>query len=209
MKILVADDHAVVRRGVIEILAEAFEGAEFGEAEDSQQVIQQVRDGEWNVLVLDITMPGRSGLEALKRVKEIRPELPVLVLSIHPEDQLAVRCFRAGAAGYITKERAPSELTEAVAKILDGSKYVPPHLAEQLAVYVATDTVEAPHEVLSDREFEVMCGIASGRMVSEIAKELSLSVKTISTYRARVLKKMGMRTNAELTRYAIENGLVC
>jgi len=208
MRILIADDHAVVRRGVREILTEAFPSAEFGEAQDCQEVFHQVRKQDWDIVVLDITMPGTGGLEALKELKSSRPELPVLVLSIHPEDQFAVRCMKAGASGYITKEKAPHELTEAIKKIVAGGKYISDSLAEQLAIYVAGDETAMPHEALSDREFQVMRMIASGKTVTEIGGELSLSVKTISTYRARVLDKMRMKTNAELTRYAIENKLV-
>jgi DNA-binding NarL/FixJ family response regulator len=208
IKILVADDHAVVRQGLRQILAQAFEGAVFGEAGHAQEVLQHVWKQEWDVVVLDIAMPGRSGLEVLKELKQVRPKLPVLVLSMHPEDQFAMRVLKAGAAGYMTKESAPEELVTAIKKVLRGGKYVSSSLAEKLAFALAPDIEKPLHETLSDREYQVMCLIASGKTVTEIADELSLSVKTISTYRARILEKMDMKTNAELTHYAIKNRLV-
>jgi DNA-binding NarL/FixJ family response regulator len=208
IRILIADDHAVVRQGLKQILLEAFEPATFGEAGHAQEVLDQVRAQEWDVVILDITMPGRSGLEVLKELKQARPKLPVLVLSMHPEDQYAVRTLKAGAAGYMTKDSAPDELVGAVKKILRGGKYVSPSLAEKLAFSLDADTQRPPHESLSDREFQVMCMIASGKTVGEIADELCLSVKTISTYRTRILEKMNLKNNAELTHYAIQNRLV-
>ena len=208
MRILIADDHAVVRRGLKEILADEFHTARFGEAESGAETIQQVRQGDWDVLILDISMPDRSGLEVLKDVKAIRPKLPVLVLSVHPEDQYAVRTLKAGAAGYLTKETAPDKLVEAVNKAVSGGQYISVTLGERLADDVRKGRDGLPHEALSDREYEVACMIASGKLVSEIAEELSLSVKTVSTYRTRALEKMGIKSNAALMRYAIDHKLV-
>ena len=208
IKILIADDHAVVRRGLKQILAEEPNMAVFGEACNAQEVLKNVREQNWDIVILDITMPDRSGLEVLKELKNIRPKLPVLILSIHPEEQYAVRVLKAGAAGYMTKESAPEELVKAVRKVIRGSKYISPSLVEKLAFDLETDSEKPLHEALSNREYQVMCMIASGKTVKEIAKKLYLSVKTISTHRARILEKMKMKTNAELTHYAIKNRLV-
>ena len=208
IKILIADDHAVVRRGLKQILAEEPNMAVFGEACNAQEVLKNVREQDWDIVILDITMPDRSGLDVLKELKRERPKLPVLFLSIHPEDQYAVRVLKAGAAGYMTKESAPEELVKAIRKVLRGGKYISPSLAEKLAFDLETDSEKPLHETLSDREYQVMCMIASGKTVKEIAKKLYLSVKTISTHRARILGKMKMKTNAELTHYAVKNRLV-
>jgi DNA-binding NarL/FixJ family response regulator len=208
MKILLTDDHALVRQGLRLILADNFKNATFGEARNAHEALTKVWKEKWDVVVLDVTMPGRSGLEVLKEIKRSRPKLPVLVVSMHPEDQFAVRILKAGAAGYLTKESAGEELVGAIKKVLAGGKYVSPSLAERMASYLAIDVQKAPHERLSDREFLVLRMIASGKPVSEIAKELSLSVATISTYRARLLEKMDMKNNAELTHYAIQKELV-
>ncbi len=208
MKILITDDHAVVRQGLKQILLEEFTRAEFGEATNAQEAIERVWKENWDVVVLDITMPGRSGLEVLKEIKKSRPKLPVLVLSMHPEDQFAVRILKIGASGYMTKESAPNELVGAVKKVMAGGRYVSPSLAEKMASYLAIDVQTPPHERLSDREFLVLRLIASGKTPTAIAKELALSVKTISTYRMRILEKMNMANNAELTHYAIQNQLV-
>jgi len=208
MRILLTDDHAVVRQGLKQILAAEFKKAEFGEAGNASEAIEKIWRESWDVAVLDVSMPGRSGLEVLKEIKRSRPRLPVLVLSMHPEDQFAVRLLKAGAAGYMTKESAPAELVGAVKKVMAGGRYVSPALAEKMASYLAVDVQTPPHERLSDREFLVLRLIASGKPVSAIAKELSLSVKTISTYRTRILQKMGMANSAELTHYAIQNHLV-
>jgi len=208
LRVLVADDHAVVRRGVRDILMEEFGPVTFGEARNSEELMEAIRKQEWDILILDITMPGKSGLDALKEIRPLRPRLPVLVLSMHPEDQFAVRVLKAGAAGYMTKERAPEELIGAIKKVLAGGKYVSSTLAERLAFNLDQETEKAPHEMLSDREYEVLCMIASGKTVGEIADILYLSVKTVSTYRARILEKMNLRTNAELTHYAMKNHLV-
>jgi len=208
MRILIADDHAVVRQGLKEILAAEFRHAVFGEASNGQQAIDLAGKGSWDVLVLDITMPGQSGLDVLKAIKKSYPKLPVLILSMHPEDQFALRMMKIGASGYMTKECAPAELVGAVRKVISGGRYVSPALAETMAAYLAVDVQAAPHERLSDREFLVLRMIASGKPVSAIGRELSLSVKTISTYRTRILEKMGMHNSAELTHYAIQNQLV-
>jgi DNA-binding NarL/FixJ family response regulator len=190
-----------------DILAQEFKKATFGEARNAQEALDLVWKQPWDVVVLDITMPGRSGLEVLREIKKSKPRLPVLVLSMHPENQFAVRVLKRGASGYMTKESAPDELVGAIKKVAAGGRYVSTSLAEKLASYVSTDTPQNPQEMLSDREFQVLRLIASGKMVSEIAKELSLSVKTISTYRTRILEKMGMRNNAELMRYAMQHQL--
>src|SRR2546429_536868 len=208
MRILIADDHAVVRRGLKQILADEFKQAQFGEAANAREALDRLRKENWDAVVLDITMPGRSGLEALKEIREEKPKLPVLVLSMHPEDQFAVRVLKSGASGYMTKESAPEELVGAIKKVLAGGRYVSAVLAEKMASYLAIDTPKPPHERLSDREFVVLRMIASGKTVSQIAEELSLSVKTVSTYRTRILEKTGMMSNAELTHYAIKNQLV-
>jgi DNA-binding NarL/FixJ family response regulator len=208
MRVLIVDDHAVVRRGLRGLLSDEFRGATFGEASDSKEALDQLRKKEWDVALLDITLPGKSGLDLLKELKIEWPKLPVLVLSGHPEDQFAVRVLKAGAGGYLTKESAPEELPKAIRKILSGGRYVSPALAENLAMGVKKDLTRLPHETLSDREYEVMSYIASGKTVTEISEELSLSVKTISTYRTRILEKLGVKNSAKIVQYAIRNGLV-
>ena len=207
MRVLIVDDHAVVRHGLRQILADQIKNATFGEAKDAGEAIERVCKERWDVVILDITLPGRSGLDVLKDIKRHRPRLPVLVLSMHPEDQFAVRVLRTGASGYMTKESAPEELVGAIKKVLAGGRYVSPALAEKMASYLTIDVEKSPHERLSNREFLILRLIASGKTVSQIAEELSLSVKTVSTYRTRILVKMDMSSNAELTRYAIENQL--
>ncbi len=208
IKILIADDHAIVRRGLKQIVAEGPNMAVMGEAQNAKAVLELIRKENWDVVVLDITMPGKWGLDVLKELKIERPKLPVLVLSMHPEDQFAVRALKAGAAGYMTKESAPEELVEAIRKVFAGGKYVSPSLMEKLVSDLEIDTQKPLQETLSDREYQVMRRLAAGKTVGEIAEELSLSVKTISTYRTRILEKMRMSTNAELIHYAIRNGLV-
>ncbi|MEJ2721492.1 MAG: response regulator transcription factor [bacterium] len=208
MRILIADDHAVVRRGLQQIMADAFEDITVGEATNAEEALDLIRRENWDVVVLDISMPGRSGLDALKEIKKDRPNLPVLVLSIHPEDQFATRVLRAGASGYMTKETIPDELVNAINKVRSGGKYVSERLAEKLALDLEREADGVPpHQRLSDREYEVLLFIAEGFTISEIADRLSLSVKTISTYRARILEKMNLTSNAALIRYAIEHGL--
>jgi DNA-binding NarL/FixJ family response regulator len=208
MRILITEDHAVVRQGLKLILADHFKKAVFGEARNATEALARVWKEKWDVVVLDITMPGRSGLEVLKEIKRSRPRLPVLILSMHPEDQFAVRLLKAGAAGYLTKESAGEELVGAIKKVVGGGRYISPSLAEKMASYLTMDIQKAPHERLSDREFLILRMIASGKPVSQIAKELSISVSTVSTYRARILEKMDMKNNAELTHYALQKELV-
>lgn len=208
IRILIADDHPIVRQGLKQILSEELDIETFGEASDSQEVLELVQKQDWDIVVLDITMPGRGGIDVLKELKQQRPKLPILVLSMHPEDQYAKRVLKAGAAGYMTKESAQDELVKAIRKILGGGKYISPSFAKKLAFDLDTKTEEPLHEALSDREYQVMIMIASGKTVSQIAEELSLSVKTIGTYRSRILEKMKMKTNAELMHYAIRNKLI-
>jgi two-component system invasion response regulator UvrY len=208
IRVLVADDHAIVRRGLKLILQEEFHNIQFGEASDGQQALNLAWKQEWDIVILDITLPGRSGLDVLKELKQIRPKLPVLVLSMHPEDQFAVRTLKAGASGYMTKENVAEELVKAIRKVLAGGKYVSVSLAEELAFRLEADDEKPLHEKLSDREYQVLCLIASGKTVKQISEKLSLSIKTISTYRTRILEKTKMQTNAELTHYALKNKLI-
>jgi len=208
IKILVADDHAIVREGLKQIVADSPDVVVAGEAVDGREVLEQVRKEHWDLILLDLSMPGRSGIDTLKDLKIEKPKLPVLVLSMYPEEQYAIRALKAGAAGYLTKESAPEELIEAIRKVSQGSKYISASLAESLASHVERNSDKPAHETLSDREYQVMLMIASGKTVTEIANELSLSVKTISTNRVRALRKMGMKNNAEFTYYAIKHGLV-
>jgi len=208
IRVLIADDHAVVRQGLKQILGDTPEMLVAGEAINGQEVLDKVRAEAWDVVVLDISMPDRSGLDILKELQSERPKLPVLVLSMYSEDQFAVRVLKAGARGYLTKDSAPDELVKAVRKVVSGGTYVSAFLAEKLAFEIGTDSNKLPHEALSDREFQVLRLIAAGKSVKEIAAELYLSVKTVSTYRARLLQKMNLETNAELIHYAIQNHLI-
>jgi two-component system invasion response regulator UvrY len=208
IRVLVVDDHPIVRKGLKQILAEEPDMEVSVEATNAAELMQQVQERQWDVIVLDITLPDRSGIDVLKDVKAIYPELPVLILSMHPEDQYATRALKAGAAGYITKKSAGEELVTAIRKAVGGGRYVSPSLAEKLAMEVGADHRKLPHERLSDREFQVMCLLASGKRLGEIAYEISLSVKTISTYRGRILGKMSMKSNAELTIYCMEHDLL-
>jgi DNA-binding NarL/FixJ family response regulator len=208
IKVLIADDHPIVRQGLRQILSETDDMIVAGEAVNGQEALAQVRAGGWDALVLDITMPDRSGFDILKELKHEQPLLPVLVLSIHAEEQFAVRVLKAGASGYLTKENAPAELVKAIRKVVSGGKYISPALAETLAFGLEAASDRPRHETLSDREFQVMQLMASGKTVTEIAEELYLSAKTVSTYRSRLLEKLNLKSNAEITRYAIENGLV-
>jgi two-component system invasion response regulator UvrY len=207
MRIIIADDHAVVRKGLRQMLEEEFPGAEIAETADSDDLLKLVRKEHWDVVISDISMPGRGGLEVLQQIRQQFPKLPVLILSIHPEDQYAIRVLRAGASGYLSKESAQGEVVKAVHKVLMGKKHITPALAEMLVESLDRDTEKLPHEFLSDREFEVFKLLAAGKSVSEIGEKLSLSSTTISTYRSRVLIKMAMKTNADLTLYAVENNL--
>ena len=208
LKILIADDHTVVRKGLRQILLEEFLSAEIDEAADAEELMKKVMKKEWDIVVSDISMPGRSGLEVLQQIKQHYPRLPVLILSIHPEDQYAVRVLKAGASGYLNKDSAPDELVKAVRQVLLGKKYITSSTAERLASLLDQDPGKLPHENLSDREFEVLRLLAAGSPVSEIAEKLSLSVTTVSTYRARILAKMNLKSNADLTLYAIRNHLL-
>ncbi len=208
IKILIADDHAIVRQGLRQTVAEESDMLVAGEAQNAHETLKLVREGEWDVVVLDITMPGRSGLDLLIELKHERPNIPVLILSMHSEEQFAVRALKARASGYITKQSAPKELVKAIRKVHRGGKYVSPSLAEALAFELGDDDGKIAHEKLSDREYQVLRMIAAGRTPKEIAAELNLSEKTVGTYRTRVMEKMNMKRNAELIRYAVENHLV-
>src|ERR1700739_2940178 len=208
MRILIADDHAVFRRGLRETLTEAFSRVTFGEAKTAQETLELARRQNWDVVILDISMPGKSGLDILDDLKRLRPGIPILLLTMHPEQQFARRALKAGAAGYLTKDSVTEELKEAVKKIVAGGRYVSVTLAEKLAVDLRQGADLPAHELLSDREFQVLRMLASGKTVKEMAQDLSLSVKTVSTYRSRILEKTGMKTNADLIRYALEAQLV-
>jgi DNA-binding NarL/FixJ family response regulator len=205
---LIADDHAVVRRGLRDILMEAFSGAKITEAKDSIEATQLVSQQPFDLVLLDINMPGRSGLEVLEEARRLRPETPVLVLSVYPEAEFAVRVFKLGAAGYLSKDSAPDELLVAVKKILAGGKYVTAALSEKLAYALGGDLDQVPHDALSNRELQVLRLIATGKTLKEIAAELSLSEKTVATYRVRLANKLGLSTNVELARYALQHRLV-
>jgi two-component system, NarL family, invasion response regulator UvrY len=207
-RILIADDHIVVRKGLRQILAEEFTDALIEEVPDAEELIQKVIKEQWDIVISDLTMPGKSGLEALQYIKQHYPALPVLILSIHPEEQYAIRVLKAGASGYLSKDTAPDELVNAVKRLLQGKKYITLSMAEKIADNFDQDIEKKLHETLSDREFNVFKLLASGKAVSEIADSLNLSVTTVSTYRARVMTKMNMKTNASLTLYAIENNLL-
>jgi len=207
MRILIADDHAVLREGLKQILTEEFPQAEFGQAGTTHETLERLQRERWDVLILDIFMPGRSGLDVLAEVRQSHPRLPVLVLSSAPEEQLALRVLKAGASGYLNKQAAPESLVEAVKKVLAGGKYVSAGLAERLAAELAHPT-KRPHELLSDREFQVMQMLVAGKSLKEIAAELSLSVKTVSTFHTRIWEKLRVHNDVELVRYALEHGLV-
>jgi two-component system, NarL family, invasion response regulator UvrY len=206
-RVLLVDDHAVVRRGVRAIVEDNMPGVEVAEAASGDEALAALAE-KFDAVVLDLSMPGRDGFDLLAEIKHRQPKLPVLIMSLHGEEQFALRALRAGAAGYLTKSTAPEHLVTAITKVLRGGRYISEAVAERLAAGVGDATTASPHERLSDREFDVMRGIASGRTVGEIAAQMHLSVKTVSTYRSRLLEKMGMSSNAELTRYALEAGLV-
>lgn len=210
IRILLADDHGIVRKGLRQILQEEFQDAEFEEAADGNELMRKAKTFPADIIISDLSMPGRNGLDTLKQLKIDHPFVPVIILSIYPEDQYAFRVLKAGAQGYITKETAPEELVLAVRQVLGGRKYITASLAEKLAEALGhlNDGSELPHQSLSDREFDVFRMISSGKTVSEIAEKLSLSVNTISTYRSRILEKMNMRTNADMTQYAIVNNII-
>lgn len=208
MKILIADDHAMIRRGLKETLTETFSRATFGEAKTAQEALESVARQDWDVVILDISMPGKSGLDILEDLHRLRPKLPVLLLSMHPERQFARRALKSGAAGYLTKESVPEELKEAVRRVQAGGRYISTALAEELAFDLGRGSHAPVHELLSHREFQVLRMIASGKTVKQIADEIHLSVKTVSTYRSRILLKTGMKTTGDLIRYALESKLV-
>ncbi|MCP2519421.1 response regulator transcription factor [SCandidatus Aminicenantes bacterium Aminicenantia_JdfR_composite] len=207
-KILIADDHAIVREGIKKILSEFSDIKVVNEAKTGKETIEKVRKEKLDLIILDISLPDRNGLDVLKQIKELKPNLPVLILSIHPEENYAIRTLKAGASGYLTKDKTPHELIKAVKKIFKGGKYITPSLAEKLAYELSRKNEKPLHENLSDREYQVLCMIASGKTIKKIAEELCLSEKTISTYRMRILEKMKMKNNAELIHYAIKHGLI-
>jgi DNA-binding NarL/FixJ family response regulator len=206
-RILIADDHGVVRHGLIQILQDALPDADFGEAETGREAVEEVQRESRDLVILDISLPDQNGLQVLKQIHAIAPRLPVLILSMHPEEQFAVRAIRAGAAGYVTKRTAPQEIAVAARRVLAGHRYVTASIAERLVVEVGRTSDRPPHERLSDREYEVFRLLALGKTVKESGAELSLTVQTVSTYRARLLEKMGLETNAQLTEYLIQNRL--
>jgi len=208
MKVLVADDHAIVRKGLKQILLDEYPFGEVEECANAEELLQKAIDGHWDVIISDISMPGRSGLEALQQIRVAHPRLPVLILSMHPEEQYAIRALKAGASGYCSKELAQEELVNAVRKVLSGKKYITPTLAETLAAQLEEENGKEPYKRLSDREFDVFRLLAGGKSVSEIADLLSLSSTTISTYRSRILTKMNFKTNTDLIRYALETKLI-
>ena len=207
IRVLIADDHAIVRQGLRQILSDTPDLTVSGEAENGVQAVQMVRAGEWDVVLMDVSMPDRNGIDALKLIKKEYPRLPVLILSMYPEEQYAIRALKAGAAGYLTKQSAPELLVTAIRQVASGKKYVSPSLAEELANAIGDDSERPPHEKLSDREYQTLCMIASGKTPAEIAEALNLSVKTVSVYRARLLEKMNLRNNAELTHYGLKHDL--
>jgi DNA-binding NarL/FixJ family response regulator len=208
MKILIADDHAVVREGLKQILTGVPGATDIDDAANGLEVLEKINKKDYDVVILDISMPGKNGLEVLKELKITKPKIPVLMLSIYPEGQYAVRVLRAGASGYLTKDSATEELVNAVEKVFNGGKYITSSLAEKLASDFSPDGDKLPHENLSDREFEVFKMIAAAKSIKEIADKLFISVKTVSTYKARIYEKMNMNSNAEVTQYAFKNGLI-
>ncbi|MBI5661873.1 MAG: response regulator transcription factor [Ignavibacterium album] len=208
IKILIADDHAIVREGLKQIVAEEKDMTVLGEAENSETLMNLLEKDKWDIVILDINMPGRNGLEILKDIKQLYPDLPVLILSMFSEEQYGLRSIKAGASGYLKKVSAPDELVQAIRRIVSGRKYITETLAEKLAENLSEPKVNSLHEKLSDREFEIMCSIAQGKSAEEIANELSISVNTFYTYRNRILEKLSIRSNVEITQYAIRNKLI-
>ncbi len=206
--VLLVDDHTIVRKGLKQILDETEDIVVLSEASNGQEAIEEVDRNSFDVIVLDISMPGMSGLDVIKQLKTVAPALNVLVLSMHPEEQYAIRSLKAGAAGYLTKDKAPEELITAIRRVATGARYISSTLAERLASILNNGAAKAPHETLSDREYQILCLIGAGVTVRQIADQLSLSIKTVSTYRTRLLRKMNLETNAELMRYTLDNQLV-
>lgn len=206
--VLIADDHAIVRQGLKQILSETEDLVVAGEADDGADALQLARGREWDVFLLDVSMPNRNGIDTLKQLKKEFPRMPVLILSMHPEELYAVRALKAGASGYLTKQSAPEQLVTALRQVARGKKYVSPSVAMQLADAIADDSEKLPHERVTDREYQVLVLIASGKTLTQIAEDLNLSVATVSTYRARLLEKMGLRSNAEIIHYGLRHGLV-
>jgi two-component system, NarL family, invasion response regulator UvrY len=207
IKVIIADDHPIVRAGMKQVLADSEDIFVAGETSSGEDLLKKIQENSFDVVLLDITMPGLGGLETLKRIKALTNDLPVLMLSIHSEEQFALRTMRAGSAGYLTKDSAPDELVKAIRHVAGGRKYVSQDFAEKLATELHQDFKRLPHERLSDRELQVLCRMAAGKTISGIAGELNISVKTVSTYRTRILEKMGMSTNAELIAYAVKNSI--
>jgi len=208
IRILIADDHAIVRKGLKQIIIDEFPSAAIIEVSDVESLVKQVIKENWDVIICDISMPGRSGVDALEQIKQIKPEVPVLMMSMHPEDQYALRVLKAGASGYLNKSSIHDELVKAIHTVRLGRKYITASIAEKLAGTLNAPAGKQPHETLSNREFEILKMIASGISISDIATQLSLSATTVSTYRSRILEKMSMKSNADITRYALENGLI-
>lgn len=208
LKILIADDHAIVRKGLKQLLLEEYPSATIGEVGDTESLIKQVISNGWDIVICDMNMPGRSGLDALIHIKQVAPDLPVLIMSMYPEDQYALRVLKAGASGYLQKESIHDDIIRAVQTVQLGKKFITPSIAEKLADAIHNSNNKQPHELLSDREFDVFKLLASGKSVSDIANQLSLSTTTVSTYRSRILEKMGIKSNADLTRYALEKKLI-
>jgi DNA-binding NarL/FixJ family response regulator len=208
IRILIADDHAIVRKGINQILSEGFPDAEIDEVANAEAMISKIMESEWDVIISDLSMPGRSGLEAIPQIKQIDPKLPVLIMSIHSEDHYAIRVLKAGGSGYLSKDLAPDELVTAVKRVLTGKKYITSNVAEKLASMVDKDDDKPLHQMLSDREFTVLQLLGSGKSLSEIAESMILSINTVSTYRSRILVKMNLKNNTDITLYCIENKLM-
>ncbi len=208
IKVFIADDHAVVRSGIKQILSEDNNISVVGEASTTDEIMDQLYEQTWDILILDITMPGKNGLDAMIEIKRRKPEIKVLILTMHSEEEIAIRALKTGASGYLNKESVPGELIKAVKKVYDGGRYISPSIAESIALSFEKSKPNLIHEDLSDREFQIMCLIASGNTLHQISENLSISVKTVSTYRSRILEKMNMKSNVELTHYAIKHRLV-